>query len=436
MSKKMHLLSFIIHGPINHIMGSWGHPQDERLAGLASFDHWKNMARTLERGCFDGVFFADIPAAYDVYKGGPDETMRYGVAWPAHDPVALVGVMASATEHLGIVSSASVSSVSPYPLVRSLSTLDYLSGGRVGWNVVTGHARAEHRALGHEQMEHDERYDRADEFMAICKGLWDGLPPEAVIADRESRILVDTNKVRPVDFTGKYLSCYAVPPVLPSPQGRPLLFQAGSSGRGRKFATEHADVIFSMGTDLPTMKQAVDNQRQTERDLGAAHEIPVVLALLPYLGSTEEEAIRKRDELISQVPAEAVLARFSGILGMDFGEIDIDKPLVEAKTKTSESLMALASKMFKDQKLSIREAIIKTGQIGGLPSITGSPEGIADQLEEIWRVSGCHGFNLSPALVPGGFEDFVDHVVPILQKRGVFRTEYEGKTLRENLLSA
>jgi FMN-dependent oxidoreductase (nitrilotriacetate monooxygenase family) len=432
---QMHLLSFVLHGPINHIMGSWSHPDDKRFEGLSSFKHWADMARTLERGCFDGVFFADIPAAYNVYKGSAAETIRYGVAWPAHDPLALAGVIASATEHLGVVSSVSVSSVAPYPLVRSLSTLDYLSGGRIGWNVVTGHARAEHLALGGEQMDHDERYDRADEYMAICYALWNGIPPEAVVADRAKTVLVDPDKVTPAAFSGKYLSCYAVPPVLPSPQRRPVLFQAGSSSRGRKFATDHADIIFSMGTDLKTMKRAVDSQRETERESGRQKPIPVILAVLPYLGSTEEEAVRRREEILARIPPEAVLARFSGILGVDLSELDLDKPLVESDTQTSKGLMALASATFKDSKLSIREAVMKTGQVGGMPSITGSPEQIADQLEHLWRETGCHGFNLSPALDPGSMEEFVDHVVPILQTRGIFRKEYKGKTLSDNLLN-
>jgi len=431
---QMHLLSFVVHGPINHIMGAWAHPEDQRLTGLASFDHWIEMAKTLERGCFDGIFFADIPAAYEVYKASPDETMRYGVVWPAHDPVALVGAMAAATERLGFVSSASVTSFPPYPLARTFGTLDYLSGGRIGWNIVTGHARAEHRALGLDQMNHDERYDRADEYMEICNALWSGIPPEAVVADKSRRILVDPDKVTTVDFKGKYMSCYAAPPVLPSPQGRPVLFQAGSSGRGREFAAKHADIIFSMGADIKAMKAAVDNQRETEKASGLARQVPVVMAILPYLGSTDEEAARKREELIDQVPAEAVLARFSGILGVDFGELDLDKPLTEAKTETSKGLMAIASSMFKDSKMSIRETIMKTGQLGGMPSITGGPERIADELETIWRETGCHGFNISPAINNSSMTDFVDHIVPILQKRGVFRTEYSGTTLRENLL--
>ncbi|MGE0154221.1 MAG: NtaA/DmoA family FMN-dependent monooxygenase [Reyranellaceae bacterium] len=436
MPKQMHLLCACVHSPINHIMCSWASEADRRLAGLGSFQHWIDLAKTLERGCFDGVFFADIPAAYDVYKGGPAETMRYGVVWPAHDPVALVGVMAAATERLGVITSLSVAGVPPYHLVRSVSTLDYLSGGRVGWNIVTGHSRAEHRALGAEQMPHDERYDRADEYLDICKGLWNGFPPDAILMDRENRHLVDPDRITPVKYSGKYMNCYAVPPVFPSPQGRPLLFQAGSSGRGRQFATRHSDVIFAMGVDLKTMKAAVDNQRLTERQQGMDRQIPLMFAVLPHVGGTEEEALRKRDELFRQIPAEAVLARYSGVYGVDFSEIDIDKPLAEAKTETSQGLMALALSMFKDTKLSIREAIAKTGQVGGMPSIAGAPEQIADQLETLWRGSGGHGFMVSPAINNDSMEDFVDHVIPILQKRGIFRTEYEGRTLRDNLLDA
>ncbi len=161
MSGTMHLLAFMMHTPINHMTMSWADGADGQAAGLGSISHWQDLARTLERGCFDGVFFADVPSVYDHYKDSTDVAIRYGVNWPTHDPVALIGIMAAATKHLGIASTVSTASLHPFLAVRSLTSLDYLSQGRVGWNIVTGNARSEHRAMGLDVMEHDQRYDRA-----------------------------------------------------------------------------------------------------------------------------------------------------------------------------------------------------------------------------------------------------------------------------------
>ena len=431
--RQMHLLAFVLHTPINHIMMSWTDPSDTRATGMAGFDHWIEMARTLERGCFDGIFFADVPAAYDMYKQSTDDTVRYGVAWPAHDPVSLFGAMASHTKHIGLASTISVSTFHPYALVRILSTLDYLTRGRIGWNVVTGHARSEHRALGLEQMEHDERYDRAEEYMQVCYGLWNGVPPEAILMDPASGVFVDPSRIKKVDFEGKYLKCRATPPTLPSPQGRPVLFQAGSSGRGQQFAARHADVVFTMGVDLPGMRKSIDSLRQAKLTAGVANDAPVVLAVQPFLGGTEEEAHRRRSELLARIPVDAVLARVSGSLGVDFSELDLDQPLAELKTQASRGLMAMTAAMFSDTNMTIREAVLRTGWVGAIPPVIGTPEQVADQLETIWRQTGCLGFNLSAALSPGSMDEFVNEVVPILQKRGIFRTEYTGTTFRGHL---
>ena len=242
----MHLISFLIHSVMNHTVGSWAHPQDRRIEALKSFDEWKKLGQILERGCFDAVFFADVPAVYDQYRNSTDDGVRYGVCWPNHDPMVAVTTMAAATKKLGFVVTKSVSSAHPYEVVRALSTLDYMSGGRVGWNVVTGHLRSEHRAVGLEQMEHDERYDRADEYMKVCHSLWDGIDPSAIIADKESLIFADPAKIKRVAHNGKYIRCNAVPPVLPSKQHRPVLFQAGSTSRGKTFALKNAEVIFAI----------------------------------------------------------------------------------------------------------------------------------------------------------------------------------------------
>lgn len=433
MSATMHLLGFMMHTPINHMTMSWTDPSDDRVAAMGSMKHWQDLARTLERGCFDGVFFADVPAVYDQYRDSTDVAVRYGVSWPTHDPVALVAVMTAATEHLGVAPTMSVAGLHPFLLVRTISTLDYLSGGRAGWNVVTGNARAEHRALGIEVMDHDERYARAEEYMQVCYKLWDAIDPDAILLDRANGVFADPARIRKVDHVGTYFRCKATPSVLPSPAGRPVIFQAGTSGPGQAFAVGHADVIFSIQPDIPRMIAFMDQIRATAGRLGRTDPVRVTFALQPFVGSTEEEARRRREELIAKIPLEAALTRMSGTLGIDLDKIDLDQPLQESDTQASRGLMKALATMMGETRMTMREAVVRSGSGGLIPHIVGTPEQIADQLEEIWRATGCLGFNLTPAINPSGLEDIVEHVVPILQKRGIFRREYAARTFRGNL---
>jgi FMN-dependent oxidoreductase (nitrilotriacetate monooxygenase family) len=434
MAERMHLIAFLMHTPINHMTLSWADEADNQLAGLGSIEHWQSLARTLERGCFDGVFFADVPSVYDVYRDTTDVAITYGVNWPTHDPVALIGIMTAATKHLGIASTVSTASWHPFLAVRTMSTLDYLSNGRVGWNIVTGNARSEYRAVGLDQPEHDARYDRADEYMQICYALWDGIAPDAVIADRVKGILADPSRVAKIRHAGQHFRCHATPSVLPSPQGRPVLFQAGSSGRGQRFAMQHSDVIFAIQPDLPRMKAFMSQVKSAAAEHGREDPVRVTFAVQPFIGETEEAAQKKRREMLARIPIDAALTRISGTFGIDLSTVDIDRPLQEITTQGSQGLVRAMSAMFGDNNITLREAVRLSGLSGLIPTVCGSPEQVADQLEYIWRETGCHGFNLTPPIVPGGYEDLVNQVVPILQKRGIFRTVYEATTLRSNLI--
>jgi FMN-dependent oxidoreductase (nitrilotriacetate monooxygenase family) len=429
----MHLISFNMHSPINHTTMSWADPEDERLEGLASFDHWKRLARTLERGRFDAMFFADTPGGFDRYKESFDDYVRYGVCWPCHDPMALAGVMLSETTHLGFAVTLSTSGTYPYMTVRRLSTLDYLSGGRVGWNIVSGHLRGEHRALGVQQLEHDQRYDHADEYMEICHALWNGIKPGAIKADKQRGIYADPANVNVVNFSGEHFSCHAVPPTLPSAQGRPVLFQAGSSGRGQQFAMKHADVIFAIQTRLSEMTRFVKKLNDTAASAGRAETPKTVFGIQCILGGTESEAKRRQAEMFERISLDSALTRMSGTLGMDFSKMDLDKPLAENETQASRGMLQALTNLAGDGNATIRDAARAFGVSNGMPQLVGTPEQVADQLETLWRESGCHGFNITPAANIKSIEDFVDHVVPRLQDKGIFRREYESTTLRGNL---
>jgi FMN-dependent oxidoreductase (nitrilotriacetate monooxygenase family) len=437
MPPRMHLMQMLIHSCTTHTLLGWADARDGQLDGLADFGYWQAMARTLERGRFDGVFFADSPATHGVYRGSVEPSVRHGASWPNHDPMPLVAVMAAATERLGIGVTLSTTGTPPYLATRRITTLDHLSRGRVGWNIVTGFSAAEHAATGMAtQMAHDERYDMADEYMEICYRLWDGVPADAVRRDAQAGVLVDPSRITPVNYEGKYLRCKAVTPVLPAPHGRPLLFQAGSSGRGMRFAMRHAEVIFGIQAHVPGMRQAMDGLRAAARQAGRDEQgLRVLFGLQPILGDTEAAAQRRAAELSARIPLDAILARLSGVFGTDLSLLDPDKPLGEMDTQASRGLLAATAASADGKAITLREAAGRWSLSVAIPQIIGTPEQVAERIIEIWRETGCAGFNLSPTTNPDSVTDFVDQVVPILQRRGVFRTEYEGATFRANLLS-
>jgi len=420
--------------PITHTALSWADEDDGQVAGLGDMGYWQHIARVLEKGGFDAAFFADTPAASDQYNDNQETPIRYGVVWPTHDPMPLVAIMAAATSHLGIGVTLSPNGTPPYLAHRRITTLDYLSGGRVGWNVVTGHMRAEYRALGSTMMEHDERYDSADEYLEICYRLWDSVQPGAIVKDKAAGVFALPEKIEKVRFKGKFYESEAIPAALPSKGGRPVIFQAGSSGRGMEFAIRHADAIFAIQPTLEAMKSFRVRFDDAARKQGK-DPIGILFGMHYIIGSTDEEARRKRDRLRERLPIDAALSRFSGPLGIDASKLDPDQPIEEMPTNASRGMMEALAKVGVEngRKPTLRDAALQMGLSGGLPQLVGSPETIADGLEHYWRESGAMGFNLSAATKPGMIEDFVEHVVPILRKRGLVRGDYEGTTLRDNL---
>ncbi|WP_234683202.1 NtaA/DmoA family FMN-dependent monooxygenase [Bradyrhizobium monzae] len=434
MTKRMHLIGFYMNSPINHTALSWADPDDDRVEGMRLFEHWKRLARTLERGRFDAAFFADTPGGMERYKDSFEDYVRYGVTWPCHDPMALLGVMLAETKHLGLAVTLSTAGTHPYHTVRRLSTLDYLSGGRVGWNIVSGHLRGEHRALGLDQIEHDKRYDQADEYMDICHALWNGIQPGAILADRSTGEFADPAKVAVVDFVGAHYRCHTIPPTLPSAQGRPVLFQAGSSGRGQEFALKHSDVVFSIQARVEAMKAFVDKLKDSSISQGRTEPPKVIFGIQCVLGGTEAEAKRRQAEIFERIPLDAALSRMSGTLGIDFSKIDLDRPLAVNTTDASRGMLMALANMTGDGNATARDAARVFGATAGMPQLVGTAEQVADQLEHLWRSSGCHGFNVTPTTNIRSIETFVDEVVPLLQARGIFRTDYESETLRDNFM--
>lgn len=435
MAAQMHLMQMLIHSASTHTLLSWADPADGQLEGLRTFGYWQDLARTLERGCFDAVFFADSPATHGVYKGSTGPSVQYGASWPNHDPMPLVAVMAAATERLGFGVTLSTTGTTPYLATRRISTLNYLTRGRIGWNIVTGFSNAEHEANGTAGgLSHDERYDYADEFMEICYRLWDSVPRDAVAMDPVKPLFADPDRVKPVDFQGRYLRCKAMAPILPAPHGRPLLIQAGSSGRGMRFAMKHAEIIFGIQPHVAGMKKATAALQAAARDAGLNRDPVVLYGLQPVLGGTEEEARRRAATLLERIPLDAILARLSGVLGHDLSRFNPDDALADMDTQASRGLMAATASSADGKAVTLREAASRWALSVAIPQIIGTPEQVADRIEAVWRETGCAGFNLSPTTNPDSVHDFVDQVVPLLQARGIFRKEYATATLREHLM--
>jgi FMN-dependent oxidoreductase (nitrilotriacetate monooxygenase family) len=414
-------------GPSNMVQSGWTQPDDGHAAGLFSPKYWCDVARTLERGRFDGIFFADTLSTNtqdveDVADGG----------LPRADPLMLVMLMSQVTKHLGFGATLTTVGTPPFLAVRRLGTVDNLTGGRLAWNVVTSYLENDFKALGLERPEHDLRYDQAEEYMEIAYRLWDAFPADAVINDKASKRTVDAAKLKPVRFAGQYYSCDTLPVMPCSPQGRPLIFQAGASGRGMRFAAAHADAVFALQPQV-AMQTYVANTRSAADAIGRPHP-RVFFGVQPYVASTEAEAERRVEELKSHISLDLALVRLGAILGRDFSKDDPDKPMEISETQASQGWMAAVANWTKARNPTLAEMALDLAVSPMSPRLVGTPEQVADTLEEWWRRTGCYGFMFSPAVMPTSLEDFVDYVVPILQNRGLMRREYAGTTYRENLL--
>jgi len=425
---QIHFNMVITTSPNSHAQSVWAHPDDRHGVDLLSPRYWADLGKLLERGLFDGIFFADTMATSDSYAW---ETIEAGGA-PRPDPWTLLPLIADATTHLGLAATLSTLGTPPFLAVRRIGAVDNLSGGRVAWNVVTSYLDSDFAALGREQTAHDERYDQADEFMDICYRLWDAFPRDAMVRDKRSGHYVDVTKLKRVDYEGKYHSCRAYPAMVQSEQGRPLIFQAGASPRGMRFAATHADACFAL-QPRTAMASYVARLRDAAKEVGRPHP-RVFFGVQPFIGGTEEDALKRIAELEERVPMGTALNRLGGLLGREFTEDELDRPIGISETQASQGWMEAIAHVSEGRELTLREMALHFAISPMTPRIVGTPEQVADTLEEWWRDAGCYGFTIVPEVLPASIEAFVGEVVPLLQKRGHMRTEYAGTTYRENLL--
>ncbi|KQW65537.1 5,10-methylene tetrahydromethanopterin reductase [Phenylobacterium sp. Root77] len=434
MAREILLNAFAMNCVGHQSQGMWRHPRD-KSADYKYTDHWVELARLLERGKFDGLFLADVVGVYDVYGGSPDTALREAVQVPTNDPLLIIPPMAQATENLAFAVTVNLSHEAPLPFARRMSTLDHMTNGRIGWNVVTGYLDSGAKGAGQgKQVAHDIRYDIAEEFVTIQYDFWEGSwEDDAVRKDREAGVFTDPAKVHRVSHDGEYFRVNAVHLCEPSPQRTPVLYQAGTSSKGTAFAARHAECVFVVGHNKSKLAATVANLRALAVEAGrAASDIKIFSLITVITAATDEEAQAKAEDYRQYVSASGALALLAGWTGIDFSKPE----LVGASAAGSNSIQTAAAAFTKGgasehQNLDSVANSVALG--GGGPVLVGSAKTIADELESWATECDLDGFNLAYALMPETFADIVDHLVPELQHRGLFKKDYAKGTYREKL---
>ncbi len=436
MSKQIRFNAFDMNCVAHQSSGMWRHPLDQS-SRYKEIGYWTDLARLLERGHFDGLFIADVLGTYDVYGGSNEAAIRHGAQVPVNDPVLLVSAMAAVTQHLGFGVTAGTAYEHPYPFARRMSTLDHLTDGRVGWNVVTGYLPSAARNMGHDdQLEHDQRYDVADEYLEVTYKLWEGSwEDDAVIRDRESGVFTDPSKVHEIDHRGEHFTVPGIHISEPSPQRTPVIYQAGASPRGIDFAAGNAEAIFVAAPTKTVLKGVVARIRDALEKAGRDRHSAKIYTLLTIItDETSEKAHAKHEDYLRYASDEGALVFMSGWMGIDLSQYDLDEPIGNVKSNAIQSTVANFQQADDDGKEWKVRDIARLGNIGGLgPRVVGSPPEVADLLQEWAEETDVDGFNLAYAITPGTFEDIVEFIVPELQRRGVYQSEYTPGTLRHKL---
>ncbi|MCF4366146.1 LLM class flavin-dependent oxidoreductase [Acinetobacter baumannii] len=419
-------------------LGLWRHPQD-RSVEYKDLEYWTDLAQILERGFFDGIFIADVLGIYDVYHQSAEHALTGAVQVPVNDPLQIVPAMAAVTKHLGFGVTTSISFEHPYPFARRISTLDHLTKGRVGWNIVTSYLESGSKNLGLKtQVNHDNRYDIADEYLEVLYKLWEGSWEEgSVLRDRESGIFADHKKVHPIQHEGKYFTVPGIHICEPSPQRTPVLYQAGASSRGQKFASQNAECVFIAAPSKIATKKVVQGIRQKLVQEGRDPYSVKIYALLSIVtDETDAKAQAKFKEYQSYGSYDGALTLLSGWSGVDFSQYQPTDKVEYIQTNAIQSLLDSYVNADPERVWTIEE-IANWNSLGGNgPVLVGSAETVSDALQQWVEDTDVDGFNLAYILAHQTFADVVEFIVPELQKRGVYQTSYAQGTLREKLFGA
>jgi FMN-dependent oxidoreductase (nitrilotriacetate monooxygenase family) len=422
-------LSMRYHG--YHLAG-WRHP-DVPADGTLDYRYFLNSAQLAEAACFDMIFFADGIGIRT--RDEPEGALCRSAQTVELEPLTLLAAIAARTRHIGLVATASTTYNEPFHIARKYASIDHISGGRAGWNIVTSWSDEEARNFGREKhLDYETRYERAEEFVRVVTGLWDSFEADALVRDKASGQYIDPAKMHVLDHRGKHFSVRGPLSSARTPQGRPLLVQAGAADQGQSIAGAYADAVYAMPYDLA----AAQTYYAAIRDRAVAHgrspdAVRILPGFTPYVGRTESEARAKYDEMRALVHPKVGLAILFNSLG-DLSAYPLDGPVPEPKDdlrirSMGRGLYAMAQR----ENLTIRDLYQRMAAGNANRVLIGTPAQIADDMELWFKEGGADGFNVCPSHLPGGLQDFADLVIPELQRRGLFRTEYEGTTLRENL---
>jgi FMN-dependent oxidoreductase (nitrilotriacetate monooxygenase family) len=434
--RQMSLVGFMQAGNATVYAGSWRHPATEH--GFLTASYYAKLGRTLEDGCFDMMFFDDRLAMPGIFGGSVAEAVHYGARPVKLDLSIVLGVLAGVTQSIGLGATYSTTYYSPYHVARTFATLDHLSGGRAAWNIVTSVNDSEAQNFGFDQaLGHDERYDRADEFLEAVKGLWDSWEDDALILDRANGVFADSKKVHPLDFRGEWFDVKGPLTVPRSPQGHPLLLQAGSSGRGRDFAARWAELIFTGDPGIEVARAHYKDQKERLAETGRE---PASVKMLPMaytvVGESTAHAQEREQAFLNDfVDPMASLTLLSELMNYDFSGMSLDAPITDEVIESVSGIRGLVQNLRQHigDDITLADLAGHRATLLQGPRFVGTGTEVADQMEEWFTTEACDGFVIAATHSPGAYEDVVRTVVPELQRRGVFRHRYTGATLRENL---
>ncbi len=435
--RQMSLVGFMQAGNATVYAGSWRHPATEH--GFLSASYYQKLGRTLEEGCFDMMFFDDRLAMPGIYGGSVAEAVRLGARPVKLDLSVVLGILASCTDHIGLGATYSTTYYTPFHVARTFATLDHLSGGRAAWNVVTSVNDSEAQNYGlKEHLDHGARYDRADEFLEATTALWDTWEDDALVLDRAAGIFADPDKVHELGHKGEWFEVRGPLTVPRSPQGRPVLLQAGSSGRGRDFAARWAEVIFTGDPGLEIAQSHYKDQKEAIGELGRE---PALVRMLPMaytvVGESQAHAEEREQLFLNElVDPKASLTLLSELMNYDFSGLELDSPITDELIESVSGIRGLVQNIRKHiggDTVTLADLAGHRATLLQGPRFVGMGPDVADQMEEWFDGGACDGFVIAATHSPGAYEDVVRLVVPELQKRGVFRDRYTGSTLRDHL---
>ena len=429
---QLHLGAFLY--PSGHHIAAWRHPEAQADAGV-NFRHYVKLAQAAEAAKFDLVFLADGVGTRGDNVEFLSRTAHSYVA--QFEPITLLSALAAVTEHVGLVATASTSFNEPYHIARKFASLDHISGGRAGWNLVTSSNEHEAKNFNRDKhFEHAERYERAIEFAEVVGGLWDSWEDDAFLRDKDQGRFFDPERRHVLDHKGRFFQVRGPLNVARSPQGHPVVVQAGSSEAGRDLAARTAEVIF---TAQQTLEDAIDFYSDVKGRLAQygrhPDDLKIMPGVFPIVGRSESEAREKFEQLQALIDPKVGLALVSGLTGgFDLSGYPLDGPIPELpETNASKSRQLLTLELARRENLTIRQLYLRVAGARGHWQLVGTPAQIVDQLEERFVKGGADGYNVMPPVLPAGLDDFVELVIPELRRRGLFRSEYEGRTLRDNL---